>query len=114
MDLVLEKKELSKRVNVVNNYKINIEKTNSNMDNKVNEILKTHTCPNVLRAKKVLDSCVLYSQKLVAARYGSLAVDMDFEKIKPSKKQDIVEWEIQKQYMKNFFHLFIEEGGFEV
>ena len=114
MDLVLEKKELSKRVNVVKNYKINIEKTNRNMDNRVSEILKEHTYPNVLRAKKALDSCVLYSQKLVAVRYGSLAIDMDFEKIRPSKKQDIVEWEIQKQYMKELFHLFIDEGGFEV
>ncbi len=115
MDLVLEKKELSKRVTIVKNHKLNIERMLSpEEERRVNEIVNKYKCPNVIRAKKALDSCEHYNQKFVAARYGILAVDHDFEKFRPSKRKEIFDWECDKRQAKVQFLLFIEEGGFEV
>lgn len=115
MDLVLEKKELSERIKVVRNHKIDLEINLSAEDKRrVDQLVNKYKCNNIIRAKKALDSCILHSQKLVAAKYGVLAVDMDFEKFKPTKRKDVVEWEVEKDYMKQQFYYFIEEGGYEV
>jgi hypothetical protein len=115
MNLVLDKRELSKNVNITNHHKIDVESNLTKEETeRVEKLISKHKCTNIIRAKKALDSCKQYNQKFVAARYGILAVEHDFEKFKPTKKSELSFWEMDKHQAKLQFYLFIEEGGFDV